>query len=168
MRLYLMRHGNAMRRDNPACPPDPERPLTKKGIYRTRSAAGGLRSLGIFPKVIVSSPYLRAMQTAEIVARVFDLDPNNIVKSDALKPKSEPKSLILELALIQGSAILCTGHATNLDLVIAEILGHSGAPCTKLKKSGVACLEHRRLNATRGHILWLSDAKMLRRMAEFE
>ena len=70
MRLYLMRHGIAIDREDVDCPPEPERYLTPKGIQRTRAAARGLRDLRIKPASLLSSPYVRAVQTGEIVCEV--------------------------------------------------------------------------------------------------
>ena len=69
MILYLVRHGIAVDRTDPKSPPEPERPLTARGVQKTRSAALGLRALGAKPDVLITSPYVRAAQTAEIFAR---------------------------------------------------------------------------------------------------
>ena len=68
MLLYLMRHGVAQDRANPDSPPDPDRQLTRKGVERTRAAARGLRVIGVDPGAILSSPHLRALATAQLVA----------------------------------------------------------------------------------------------------
>src|SRR5580700_6869597 len=78
MRLYLMRHGVAVDREDPDCPPDPERYLTPKGIDRTRAAAQGLLELKVKPDALFTSPYVRAVQTGELVCEVLDLDPANL------------------------------------------------------------------------------------------
>ena len=67
MRLYLMRHGIAIDREDPDCPSDPERYLTPKGIQRTRAAARGLRALRVKPTALLTSPFVRAVQTGEVV-----------------------------------------------------------------------------------------------------
>ena len=69
MRLYLMRHGIAIDREDPDCPEETQRYLTAKGTQRTRSAAHGLADLGVKPAGLLTSPYIRAVQTAEIVAK---------------------------------------------------------------------------------------------------
>ncbi len=75
MLLYLMRHGIAIDREDPDCPPEEERYLTSKGIARTRSAAKGLSAMNVKPTQLLTSPYVRAVQTGEIVCEVLDLDP---------------------------------------------------------------------------------------------
>src|SRR5581483_8354066 len=83
MRLYLMRHGIAIDREDPDCPPDPERFLTPKGIQRTRAAARGLRALRVKPAALLTSPYVRAVQTGEIVCEVLGLDAKQLRTTDA-------------------------------------------------------------------------------------
>ncbi len=78
MRLYLMRHGIAIDREDPDCPPDPERYLTPKGIQRTRAAARGLRALRVKPTALLTSPFVRAVQTGEIVCEVLGLDSKQL------------------------------------------------------------------------------------------
>src|SRR5277367_870696 len=60
MLLYLVRHGIAVDPNDPKSPPEPERPLTAKGVQKTRAAALGLQALGVKPDVLLSSPYVRA------------------------------------------------------------------------------------------------------------
>jgi phosphohistidine phosphatase len=166
IRLYLMRHGAAAEPGSHAGP-DSDRPLTSKGIEKTRAAAEGLKALGLEPTALVSSPYRRALQTAEIVAQVFGVPAARIRRTDALTPAAKPSALIHELAQIRGREILCFGHAPNLDLIIAHVLG-TRAPVTSLKKSGVACLElpaSTGVLAGRGTLVWILPPKVLRTLA---
>ena len=73
MNLYLMRHGIAVAAGDPSITQDSQRPLTNKGIKRIRRAARGLRRLGIDFDIILTSPILRARQTADIVAATLGL-----------------------------------------------------------------------------------------------
>lgn len=163
MRLYLMRHGIAVDREDPQCPPDPQRFLTPRGVARTRAVAEGLLALGIKPAVMVSSPYVRAMQTAEIACEVLGLSDQNIRQSDALKPMAEGAAFFRELARFSSEEVMCFGHAPNLDLVIAHALG-CARPVTELKKAGVACIEIETPKAGLGMLLWVLPPRVLRRM----
>jgi phosphohistidine phosphatase len=164
MLLYLMRHGLAINREDPACPPDPKRFLTRKGVEKTRGAAMGLRALGLKPDVIVSSPYVRALQTAEIAADALEFPRARIRQSDALLPPARPSDLLKDLEKIKAGEVLCVGHAPNLDEVIALALA-ARAPFTALKKAGVACLEFESLAAGKGVLCWLHTPKSLRLLA---
>ena len=68
MNLYLMRHGIALPQDDPSVASDSERPLSHKGVKRMRKAAKGVRRLDIPFDALLTSPLLRARQTAEIIA----------------------------------------------------------------------------------------------------
>ena len=137
MRLYLMRHGIAVDREDPDCPPEAERYLTPKGIQRTRAAARGLRALRVTPTALLTSPYVRAVQTGEIICEVLGLDCKLLKTTDALKPEAKPGKLVEELARFTGE-VICFGHAPQLDEFIAHAL-KATAPFTSLKKSGAAC-----------------------------
>src|SRR5882757_893767 len=68
MQLYIVRHGIAIDREDPKCPPDPERYLTEEGIEKTKQVAKGVAALGVTADLFLTSPYVRASQTAEIFA----------------------------------------------------------------------------------------------------
>lgn len=165
MRLYLMRHGIAINRDDPSCPPEADRPLTPKGIERTRAAARGLAELGVHARIMLTSPFLRSVQTAEIVCEVLGYPVKRLRRTDGLKPEAKPAQLLAEVARLKADSVMCFGHAPNLDLVIAQALG-SGSVITALKKAGVACLEFESYDAPRGLLLWLHTPKSLRLLGE--
>ena len=100
MRLYLMRHGIAINREDPDCPAEAERFLTPKGIQRTRAVARGLRDLRVRPATLLTSPYVRAVQTGEIICEMLGLNPHELRTTEALKPEAKPSRLADELAEI--------------------------------------------------------------------
>jgi len=161
MRIYLMRHGLAIDRDDPDCPPEAERYLTPKGIERTRAVAVGLAEMGVRPTILLSSPYVRAVQTGEIVCEALDIDPKSLHASDALKPEAKPARIAEELARITAEEVMCFGHAPHLDDFIAYAL-RAAAPFTMLKKAGVACLEVQRLSPPEAQLRWLLTPRLLR------
>jgi phosphohistidine phosphatase len=161
MLLCLMRHGIAIDHADPACPPDPERPLTQKGMERTRAAARGLRTLGIQPNLVLSSPYLRAMQTAEIACIVLEISVNNIRQTEALLPGASPRMLFEELSKSKADEAICFGHAPNLDEVIASAV-HASKGFTELRKAGAAYLEMDPLQPVDGRMIWLMTSRALR------
>lgn len=162
MRLYLMRHGIAIDREDPDCPPEPERYLTPKGIQRTRAAARGLRALRVKPTTLLTSPYVRAVQTGEIVCEVLGLDPKQLRTTDSLRPEAKPIRLTEELARLQGE-VICFGHAPQVDEFIALAL-KATAPFTALKKSGVACLDIDSLSPLRATLFCVLTSRILRRL----
>jgi phosphohistidine phosphatase len=163
VKLLLMRHGIAVDRMDPACPPDEERPLTPKGERRTRAAARGLAALGIEIEAALSSPLVRARETAEIAAEVLGLDPADVELTALLRPGSDPAALVHALEKRSESEILCVGHAPHLDLVIAACLGIRGEPPLALKKAGVALIDVEPQSG-RGHLEWLLEPRALRKL----
>ena len=72
MELYLVRHAIAGKPDAASWPDDSERPLTEEGITRFRPAARGLATLVPDVERVLSSPWTRAWQTAEILQEEND------------------------------------------------------------------------------------------------
>lgn len=161
MRLYLMRHGIAIDREDPECPPEPERHLTPKGIDKTRAAANGLRSLKINPDLVLTSPYLRAVQTAEIACVALEIPVSRIRHTDTLLPGASPQMLFEELSKAKADEVICFGHAPNLDEVIARAV-HAPKAFTELKKAGTACLEIDSILPVDGRLIWLLTSRALR------
>ena len=163
MQLYIIRHGIAIDREDPQCPPDPERYLTEEGVEKTRQVAKGVAALGVASDLLLTSPYVRAAQTAEIFASALDYPKQKIRRTDLLLPGAEPSQLFRELVKEkQVSSVFLFGHAPQLDDVIATALG-SKKHLTALKKAGVAFVELKRLSPPIGQLVWLGTPKLLRR-----
>src|ERR1700736_3916211 len=166
MDLYIVRHGIAIDREDPKCPPDPERYLTEEGTKKTRQGAKGIAALGIAPDLLISSPYTRAMQTAEIFASALDYSKQKIRRSDLLLPGAESSMLFRELAKDKQSAsVFLFGHATHSDELIAAAFA-SKHHLTALKKAGVAALKLKRISPPSAEFLWLATPRLLHRAAK--
>jgi phosphohistidine phosphatase len=163
MELYIVRHGIAIDREDPKCPPDPERYLTEEGIKKTKEVAKGVAALGVEADVLLSSPYVRAMQTAEIFATALGYAKQKIRKTDLLLPGAEPSALFRELAKEkQSGSVYLFGHAPQIDALIAAAFG-SKRNLTSLKKAGVAAISLKRLSPPSAELVWLATPKLLRR-----
>jgi phosphohistidine phosphatase len=147
MQLYIVRHGIAIDREDPKSPSDPERFLTAEGLRKTRDVARGFASLKISPDVFLSSPYVRAMQTAEIFAEALKFPKSKIKHTELLLPGAEPAGFFRELQRTSRSeeSVVCFGHAPQM------------------KKAGTACLELTRISPPAGQLVWLSTPKILRK-----
>lgn len=165
MQVYLIRHGIAVDREDPNCPPDTERPLTPKGVKRSYAAALGLRALDVKPNAVLTSPWLRALQTAEIFCETIGYPSKKIIRTDTLKGTSSPSELLRELQSIKAKVVLCFGHEPHLHLVIGHIL-HTNAKITELKKAGLALLELERSSQPQGRLIALYPASTLRMLAK--
>src|SRR5215470_8731961 len=140
MILYIVRHGIAVDSTDPSSPPDSERPLTARGVKKTRLAALGLAKFDIKPESIITSPLVRAVQTAEIFAEALGYPPSKIRSSEHLKPAADPAEFLKEVSRIKAKEAICFGHAPHLDTMISQLAGSRGV-FTSLKKAGVACFE---------------------------
>jgi phosphohistidine phosphatase len=163
MQLYIVRHGIAVDREDPKCPADPERFLTDEGIEKTRQAAKGVAEVATVPDLMLTSPYLRAVQTAELFAAALEYSKQKIRKSDLLLPGAEPLQLFRELSRDKDlSTVFVFGHAPHLDDLIATTVG-TKHHISSLKKGGVALVELKRLVPPSGELLWLATPKLLRK-----
>jgi phosphohistidine phosphatase len=164
MILYVVRHGIAVDRTDPKAPAEAERPLTAKGVQKTRSAALGLAALGAKPDVIVTSPFVRAAQTAEIFAEALGFSTDKIRVSDTMKPSANPADTMKEFLQMKAKELACFGHAPHVDALLAYLTG-ARAPFTEVKKAGVVCLEHA---STHGKwiLRWMVTPKMLRELGD--
>lgn len=163
MQLYIVRHGIAIDREDPKCPPDPERYLTEEGVEKTKQVAKGVAALAASADLLLSSPYVRATQTAEIFAAALDYAKQKIRRTDLLLPGADPSLLFRELAKDKQSAsVFLFGHAPQLDEIIATAVG-SKRHITSLKKAGVALIELKRISPPIGMVVWLATPKLLRR-----
>ncbi len=168
MHLYIVRHGIAIDREDPKCPSDPERFLTPDGLKKTREVARGFATLGDAPKLFFSSPYVRAMQTAEIFADVLRHSETKIEKTEHLLPGAEPGGFFRELSRESArrksaESVICFGHAPQLDELIAFALG-SKRDLTALKKAGAACIALTRVYPPTGTLIWVMPPKALRKL----
>ena len=163
MKLYLVRHGIAIDRADPKSPAEVERFLTREGIKKTREVAEGVYALGIRPALFITSPYLRASQTAEIFADVFEYAREKIRVDTELRPGSSPAEFLKNLAHLRVKEVIVFGHAPHLDQLIAQLVGARGV-FTALKKAGVAALEFETPGTGKATLSWILPPKVLRRL----
>jgi len=166
MQLYIVRHGIAIDREDPKCPADPERFLTEDGLEKTAEVAKGVARISDMPDLMLTSPYVRAWQTAELFADALDYPRQKIRKTDALLPGAEPQQLFRELSKDKElSAAFVFGHAPHLDELLATALG-SKQHISSLKKAGVALVELKRFAPPSGQLIWLGTPKLLRKIGK--
>jgi phosphohistidine phosphatase len=167
MRLVFFRHGIATDRDDPKGPPDAERPLTDKGVRRARAAAEGLRVLDVEPTRILTSPLLRARQTAELAAAALGVARTQVQIVTGLAPDDAPSAIFEVLARhADAESLLLVGHAPHLDRALRYALDRGDAPVTSLKKAGAACVELSKPGKPGGQLVWLLGPRALRALAQ--
>jgi len=163
MQLYIVRHGIAIDREDPKCPPEADRYLTAEGVERTKQVAETIAVLGMHPDLMFSSPYVRAMQTAAIFASELEYPKQTVRQTDSLLPGAEPGAFLRELAREKdASTVFCFGHAPHVDGLLAAAVGAS-RHITSMKKAGVALVELKRLSPPNGQLVWLITPKLIRK-----
>jgi phosphohistidine phosphatase len=141
--LYLLRHGIAVEPGTPGYERDSERPLIPKGERRLQSAAAAMAKLELSFDLILSSPFVRARQTAEIVAGELGLK-KRVEFYDGLVPGGNPKVLIHALNELKPEPenVLLVGHEPYLNRLISLLVsGGADEAAIEMKKGGLCKLE---------------------------
>ena len=156
MNLYIIRHAIAIDEGTPEYDNDSERPLSDKGKKKMRQIAKGLRALGVDFDLILSSPYLRAKETAEILAEVSRTKAN-VAFSEHLIPLGDPDLLISEMnEKYIANSVALVGHEPFLSVLIGLLVSENASLDMTLKKGGVCRLSVDDLHHTRKATLeWL-------------
>jgi phosphohistidine phosphatase len=141
MELYILRHAIAVQRGTAGYDQDSERPLTPKGAKKIRSIAKGMRALGIDFDLILSSPFLRAKETADIVANTFK-SQKKLRFSGTLAVGGKPAELIDELNDKHNSleSVMLVGHEPYLSELISVLISGDSRVKMTMKKGGLCKL----------------------------
>lgn len=162
LRCVLFRHGIAAEREE-WTGKEVDRPLTDKGKRRVRLAAAGLRRLDVRPTHILTSPLIRAVETAKLLHVTLAVrSPLQLV--DELLADAPPEKMIgLLHDLSPGSCVLCVGHEPHLGMTASLLLSGRLSGTFPLKKAG-ACLIEMSLpiKPGRGRLLWWLTPSQLR------
>ena len=163
---YLVRHAIAEER-GPEWPDDTQRPLTAEGVTRLRQVARGLAALGTHFDQIVTSPLVRARQTADALARELQartrVPQGDILVVPALAPDNPPDQAMRAVAAATDAVSLAiVGHEPDLGLLAAWLIG-ADRPLS-FKKSAVCRIDVRRWPARQGagSLVWFAPPKLLR------
>lgn len=137
MDCILFRHGIAVEPQE-WDGPEARRPLTAKGAEKVREAAEGLIRLDIQPTHVVSSPFLRTGQTADILREVLRFSPEMIRWNELLS--DAPPHLLFErlVKLPKDACVLCVGHEPHLSAA-AGLMIAGGLVSGLVFKKGGAC-----------------------------
>ncbi len=167
MKIHILRHGIAVVRDDLDVENDAARRLTPKGKRQLRQIAASMKKMGLRFDLILSSPYLRAKQTAEIVAESSKLK-RRLRFSDALAPDGSPKILIRQLNELKPAPenVLLVGHEPYLSRLVSLLTTGGLELIMDFKKGGLCKLEIEKLNHGRcATLVWLLTPKQMKLMA---
>jgi phosphohistidine phosphatase len=122
--IWLLRHGDAVQGT-----PDAERPLTEKGEIQSRNAGLAMRKLGIAVEAILTSPKVRARQTAELAAEAFGGDVQVIVEDALAGGPFDPRQVAAGF-----EDVVLVGHDPDFSMAVHSLTGAQ----VRMKKGGLA------------------------------
>jgi phosphohistidine phosphatase len=162
MRLLIVRHAIAIPHGTPGVEED-ARPLTARGIRRFRVAAAGLARICPRPDVLLTSPLVRARQTAEIAAAAWG----------RVKLTEEPalagggfEEIASAVEKHGRKALVATfGHEPDVSSVLAHILGTGESERLTFRKGGAALVDVPQRLADGGALVWYAPPRLLRALA---
>jgi len=157
LKLYFLRHGQAGSRHD-WHEDDSLRPLTVEGRKRMKREATAIWKLKLPLDLILSSPLVRASQTAEIVANAQG-STARLITDDRLAPGFGPKDLaaiVAEHAVAQG--LMLVGHEPDFSETIGQL---TGGGQLAMKKGALACVELDDSASLKGTLVWLIPPKAL-------
>ena len=163
--LYIMRHGIAVVRGADFAD-DSKRPLTPEGKKKVKEIASGLKRLGVSLDWVVTSPLVRALETAEIVAET--LGPNLPMDfCDALRPGGSAEALVTFLAKYPNrKRVLVAGHEPDLGSLAVRLIGAGRHVNLGFKKGGCCLLEFDQFPPkSPGELIWWATPRLLRKLA---
>ncbi|PWH14424.1 MAG: phosphohistidine phosphatase SixA [Anaerolineae bacterium] len=171
MNLYIIRHAIAVEPGTPGYEDDSLRPLTPKGSEKMTNIARGLKSLGVCFDLILSSPYVRALETAHILLKILKMKKEQLVTTEHLTPLSLPDEVIGEIneKYYDVESIALVGHEPNLSALIGLLVAGDAGLSIEMRKGGVCFLSAENLRHERRATLeWLMMPKHLVALGERE
>jgi phosphohistidine phosphatase len=167
MEIILIRHAKAETRDPNSWPDDDQRPLTAEGRAEQRAAARAMKKMGIKFDFLVTSPLLRARETADIVAKAYRWsEPPQV--ADELGHDYAVGAVVKLLAKFPPDAsVVLVGHEPDFSHLTGALVSKSGDLNIAVKKSGVVGIEFDgQAEAGKGELLFHLKPGHLRKLAE--
>jgi len=158
MEIYILRHGIAESQEPGAS--DARRALTDQGRAKLRLVLNRARLADVSPSLILTSPYVRAAQTAELAAEILGYG-KAVVRTDALLPSSSAAAVWREICSHGGErAVLLAGHEPLLSETASYLLG-SDRVIVELKKGSLLFIEIEKLNRESAGVLkWMLTPRL--------
>ena len=167
MNIYILRHGLADKGDASTLRTDRRRPLTDEGEKKVRKIAKAMKAMELSFDLVLSSPFLRAKQTADVVVEVLKAR-QHLELAEELAVGANPKRILERLARRKPPAenVLLVGHEPSLSSLLSLLLSGSPALRVELKKGGLAKLSVPSLKpGVHATLEWLLTPRQLMLMA---
>ena len=155
VQIYVLRH--AIAEEAKAGQPDSDRRLTGEGKQKLLRILECARKAGVRPDVLLSSPYLRAMETAEMARDTLRLT-DRIIQTDVLIPGYTPERVWDEIRLHRDAEqVMVAGHEPQLSSLVYFLCGGR----VEMKKGAIARVDTDSLGPRpAGVLVWLLTAKL--------
>jgi len=162
MEVYVLRHGAAVDVGEHGVRTDADRMLSDDGVHKTKAVAAGLCTLGVCPSRIVSSPLLRARQTANIVAELCG--SMAVEESDALCP-GEDAHLALSLLRKHDVSTMFVGHMPHVRSLVSLLVSQDEHLQIEFRKAACCCVAFDgAARAGQGWLSWFLPPRVLRKL----
>lgn len=159
MRLLIVRHAIAVPHGTPEVPED-ERPLTPRGARRFRAAARGLARICKRPDILLTSPLVRARQTADIAAEAWG--KAKIKEEPVLAGGSFEKIASVLDKHADKKLVAIFGHEPDVSSIVARLLGTSASERLTFKKGAAALVDVPGRMTEGGALIWYLPPRVLR------
>jgi phosphohistidine phosphatase len=166
MKLLVIRHAIAEDREAYAASgqDDALRPLTEQGARKMKRGARGLRRLVPAIDTLVSSPFTRAFDTAEIVRREYELE--GVERNRALEPTVAVADAVAALQSYNTDVVAIFGHEPQLGRLVTYLISGLDRSVVELKKGSACLMEFEgALSAGAGTLMWSIRPSVLRDLA---
>lgn len=163
MELYVLRH--AIAEDRSESTRDSERPLTREGLAKLERIVAALSPLGVQVDAMLTSPYVRAHDTAVVAAKALGVEP---IVVDDLSAGADPNDFVDAISeqAPQAERVMVVGHEPDLSRLISMLIAGHDWSAVRMKKAGLAKLEVGELRVGPCATLeWLLWPKQLVRLA---
>jgi phosphohistidine phosphatase len=166
MNLFFLRHAKACPR-GPKYRPDSKRPLTREGEKIMREAAAGIQKLDLSFDLILASPYLRALRTAEILAEAYD--SKKLFVTNHLAAEADPREVVAEILENFSTLenIVLVGHEPYLSGLVSVLLTGQAGMKIDFKKAALCKLSVEDLRfGNCATLCWLLTPRQLGRLGK--
>lgn len=165
MRLYLVRHGIATERLGPGITRDADRPLTDEGRSEMKVVAKGLSRLKVKPDVVLSSPLVRARETAEFLVEEFGCE---FKLTDALAPPVTAGNVFKSIGRYpDANQVFLVGHEPDMGMLAAQLLWAGPEFELPFKKAAVCRIDVSDMPPTSpGQLKWYLPPKVFHSLVD--
>ncbi len=157
MEIYLVRHGDAEPADAPGVACDADRALTPGGKKDLLKIISGLRKVVEPPDIILTSPLVRARETAEIVRSIFDLSKSTIQVENDLGAGASPNTIIQVARKTSKKRVFLVGHEPDFSHCVAWMASGQAGEGVVMKKGGIARID---IDEKKSGLVWLLPPKV--------